>query len=199
MKKNIKYIIYSLTILFGLGSTISSFIIEVNYLDKDVIWQCLLGAGWTIVSLLIFVFGLIGVNNTIFEQEKMQKKKIYFNIESQKKAFKYKEKFIKLEDIKQFLLTTNVTEKIYILNQTETFSTIEVYMDFENNFSRKYDYSTKQFIIDKTTYQNIDEAIKYLVDNQFVFNETYIRVIGYEYSSPYHLQKRIENIKNNSF
>ena len=195
MKNKLKIIIYLFLLLLGLGSLISSIIIEFKFLDSNVIWQCLLGAGWTMASLFILAFGLIGCYNTMIEKESPQKKKIYFNIDGKQKVFKNKEKFIKLEDIKQFLLTSNFPEKIYILSENNVYCALEVYMESKNSnlYTCIYDLATRQFFIDETSYKDIDDAIEYLKKNQFVLKDENVCVIGYEDSTPYYLQKRIED------
>ncbi|MCH5158306.1 MAG: hypothetical protein J1F33_03805 [Clostridiales bacterium] len=195
MKKKCKLSLYLLSALIGLSSIIISIIIEVKFLNSKVVWQNLLGAGWTILSIFIVLFGLIGIFNTMNEKEPLQKKKIYLNVDGKQKSFRDKEKFIKLEDIKQFLMTSNTPEKIFILSENDIYCSFEVYMEPINPYRRivKYDFNTRQFFINETNYKNIDDAIEYLMTNKFVLKDDNVCVIGYEYSSPYHLQKRIEN------
>lgn len=201
MKKRLKIIVYLILLLLGLGSAIASMIISVKFLDSKVVWQCLLGAGWTIGSIFIIILGSIGVFNVIHEKEPLQKKKVYLNVYGKQKAFRDKEKFIKREDIRQFLLKTSTPEKIYILSENNIYCTVEVYMESTNPHSRiaKYDLSTRQFFIDETSYKEINDAMEYLSNNRFVLENDNICVIGYEYSSPYYLQKRIEEEIVNSF
>ena len=185
--------------LLGLCSAIFSIIIEVKFFDSKVIWQSLLGVAWTIASLLIMLFGLIGIYNTINIKESTQKRKYYINSDGKQKSFRNKEKYLKLEDIKQFFLTTSTPEKICILSESNIYCTFEVYMEPENPNLRaqfsKFDINTRQFYVDETNYIDIDEAIEYLKNNQFVLKDGIICVIDYEFSSPYHLQKRIEDEK----
>ena len=101
---------------------------------------------------------------------------------------------MKLEDVKQFLLTSNTPEKIYILSENNIYCSFEAHMETINPDSRvgEYDLSTRQFFIDETSYENIEDAVAYLKNNHFILQDDCVCVIGYEYSSPYYLQKRIE-------
>ena len=193
MKKNLKIIFYSLFVLVGLGSTIGSIIVEINFLDSVVVWQSLLGVGWTIASLFVIIFGLIGIFNTMHEKERLWKKNFYLNAHGKRKSFRNKEKYFKLDEVKQFLLTSRTPEKIYILAENKIYCTFEVYMESINPDSRvgEYDFNTRLFFIDETSYQDIDDAIAYLKNKQFIRKDDNVCVIGYEYSSPYYLQKRM--------
>lgn len=189
MKNKVKIILCLLLICLGLGLTITSLIVNIKFVDANVVWQCLLGAGWTIASIFITIFGLIGVFNAIHNKEPLKKKKKYFNICGIQKTFKYKEKYLKLQDIKNFLLSTDYPEKIYVLSENDIYCSLEVYMESENPNEKicNYDLNSRQFFIDETEYTDLDEVINYLKNNKFVLKDGKICVIGYEHSSLYFL------------
>ncbi len=199
MKKKFKFYLYILIAIVGLGLTVCSLIIEVKYFDSDIAWQCLFGVLWTIASIIVFIFGIVSAYNTFYEKEKLKIKKTYLSVDGKSKSFEFKERLIKIDDIKIFLTNANEVEKIFILNKNGKFSTFEVYIDFISVSSRKYNYDTKEILIDNTVYKNVDEAIEFLLNNGYIYDKDKFCVIGYEYSSPYYLQKRIDSIRQNSF
>ncbi len=195
MKKKYKIFLYCLVAIAGIGLTVCSLIIEVNYFDSDIVWQCLLGALWTIASIFVFIFGIVSAYNTFYEKEKLKIKKNYLSVDGKSKTFQFKDRLIKIDGIKRFLTNANEVEKIFILNKNGKFSILEVYIDFISVSSRKYDYDTKEILIDNTVYKNVDEAIEFLSNKDYIYDNDKFCVIGYEHSSPYYLQKRIDSIQ----
>lgn len=190
--KKLRYLVFTVLVLASLGSVVVSLIISVKYIDTDAVFLCLLGAAWTIASLLIFVCGIIGLYNTLYMNEKPQKKE-YYDINGKKKIFRYKEKYIKLNDLKNFLVNTKHAEKIFILFGNNTFSVLEVYIEIAKFPVRRYLYDTREFFLDDESYKNIDDIVDLLSKN-YIYNDDSICVLDYEHSSPYYLKKRIDEM-----
>ncbi|MDE6618647.1 MAG: hypothetical protein K2K13_06455 [Clostridiales bacterium] len=180
--KKLRYFAFTVLLLASLGSVVVSIIISVKYFDAKVPWQCILGAAWTMASLIMAIYSMVGIDTTQHMNE-IPKKRKYYSTNGKRKIFKYKEEYIKLNDLNNFLVNTKSCDKIYILSKDNTYSVLKVYMEYNRFAQQQYRHDTKAFILDGTTYKNIYDLSNFLSDN-YLFNDEDICVIGYKHDAP---------------
>ena len=170
-------------------STALSIYAEVAYLSTKIVWQCLVGAAWTIASIVAALLCMIRIFNAYYDVEK-HVSKIYPNADGEERVFHYAKANISAAALKAFLLKTELPEKLCVLSDKGYYSVIGETME-PMSFSRRFDLETKLYDLNGNTYSNVDTLFELLRADGFIDGNGDVCVIDYEYSTPSHLKKLV--------